>query len=208
MASSAIADRLQQQAPLLASAAVLVVFGLYLATQINNWLDLTQEPAATDSEPTAVTAVAPDLQQMERLFGAPPQVQNDNQVASQSSIALTLHGSFVHAQPERSIAIIQRAGGVPELFRPGAELDSGVSLQTVYADRVEILRNGSLETLYFPATQSAPLLPDDLATFNAPPSTSTGAPQEEDDAQMQRQPEAPYQQPGASGAAGNETPPE
>ena len=182
MASSAIANRLQQRAPLLVSAVLVVVFGLYLATQVKAWLDLTQAPAAADHSPTAATGVTPDLQQMERLFGAPPQIQNDNQVASRPSMALTLHGSFVHAEPERSMSIIQRAGGVPEFFRPGAELDTGVSLQAVYADRVEILRNGNLETLYFPATQSAPLLPDDLATFNAPPNTSTEAPQGQDDA--------------------------
>lgn len=199
MASPALAHRLHQQAPLLASAAVVVVFGIYLATQVDDWLTLAQAPAATGNEAASVTGVAPDLQQMETLFGAPPQVQNPHQAAGFSSADLTLHGSFVHAQPERSIAIIQRNGGVPELFQPGAELDSGVSLQSVYADRIEILRNGSLETLYFPTTESAPLQPDDLARFNEPPSVTNDAPQ---DANI-----AP-QSMDASGATADDTPPE
>ncbi len=201
--------RLQQQTPLLVSAVVVVLFGIYLAMQINDGLKLAQAPAEASGDPATVAGVAPDLQQMETLFGAPPQMQNNNQTASLSSVDLTLHGSFVHAQPERSIAIIQRAGGMPELYRSGAELDSGVSLQTVYADRVEILRNGNLETLYFPATRSAPLLPDDFPSFNEPvPDASTEEPQDPNTALLQQQMEALRQQLDASGAAVDETPSE
>lgn len=200
--------RLNQQAPLLASAVIVVLFGVYLAAQINDWLQLVSTPAQTSGDPATVAGVAPNLQQMEQLFGTPPMTPDQSQAAGLSSASLTLHGSFVHAQPERSIAIIQRAGGVPELYRPGAELDSGVSLQTVYADRVEISRNGSLETLYFPSARSAPLLPDDYLDYGEPTDTQAEEPQDPDTALLQQQMEALRQQLEASGATPDETPSE
>lgn len=203
MASSAMLQRFQQKLPLLLSAVVVVAFGAYLAMQINDWLAITRTPVETRDDASAVAGVAPDLQRMETLFGAPPPIQAP--VSSLSSVDLTLHGSFVHAEPERSIAIIQRAGGVPELFHPGDELDSGLSLQTVYADRVELVRNGSLETLYFPVTHSAPLLPEDLSNFNEPaPSPSTEGSQNPDSALLQQM-EALRQQLETSDAPVDET---
>lgn len=201
-------NRLNQQAPLLAGAVILVLFGVYLAAQINDWLRLVQEPPEFVGDTAAVTGVAPDLQQMTQLFGTPPLPQDQAQVSSLASTDFTLLGSFVHAQPERSIAIIRRAGGTPELFRPGAELDSGISLQTVYADRVEISRNGSLETLYFPASRSAPLLPEDYPDYSGPTDAQAEEPQDSDTALLQQQMEALRQQLEASDAAANETPSE
>ena len=206
MAASAMLHRLNQQAPLLAGAVILVLFGIYLAAQISDWQRLVQTPAEAVSDPAPVVGVAPDLQQMEQLFGTPPMAPAQAQVSSLASTDFTLLGSFVHAQPERSIAIIRRAGGLPELFRPGAELDSGISLQTVYADRVEISRNGSLETLYFPASRSAPLLPEDYPDYSEPTDAQTEEPQDPDTALLQQQMEALRQQLEASGATADETP--
>ncbi|WP_313133772.1 type II secretion system protein N [Stutzerimonas nitrititolerans] len=203
MASSAMLQRFQQRLPLLLSAVVVVAFGAYLAMQINDWLAITRTPVEARDDAAAVAGVVPDLQRMETLFGAPPPLQVP--ASSLSSVDLTLHGSFVHAEPERSIAIIQRAGGVPELFHPGDELDSGLSLQTVYADRVELLRNGSLETLYFPVTHSAPLLPEDLSNLNEPtPSPPTEGSENPDSALLQQM-EALRQQLETSDAPVDET---
>ncbi|WP_312224758.1 type II secretion system protein N [Stutzerimonas nitrititolerans] len=203
MASSAMLQRFQQRLPLLLSAVVVVAFGAYLAMQINDWLAITRTPVETRDDAAAVAGVVPDLQRMETLFGAPAPLQVP--ASSLSSVDLTLHGSFVHAEPERSIAIIQRAGGVPELFHPGDELDSGLSLQTVYADRVELLRNGSLETLYFPVTHSAPLLPEDLSNLNEPaPSPPTEGSENPDSALLQQM-EALRQQLETSDAPVDET---
>ncbi|WP_312243659.1 type II secretion system protein N [Stutzerimonas nitrititolerans] len=203
MASSAMLQRFQQRLPLLLSAVVVVAFGAYLAMQINDWLAITRTPVEARDDAAAVAGVVPDLQRMETLFGAPPPLQVP--ASSLSSVDLTLHGSFVHAEPERSIAIIQRAGGVPELFHPGDELDSGLSLQTVYADRVELLRNGSLETLYFPVTHSAPLLPEDLSNLNEPaPSPPTEGTENPDSALLQQM-EALRQQLETSDAPVDET---
>lgn len=203
MASSAMLQRFQQRLPLLLSAVVVAAFGAYLAMQINDWLAITRTPVETRDVAAAVAGVAPDLQRMETLFGARPPIQAP--VSSLSSVDLTLHGSFVHAEPERSIAIIQRAGGVPELFHPGDELDSGLSLQRVYADRVELLRNGSLETLYFPVTHSAPLLPEDLSNLNEPAPRPTTEGSENPDSALLQQMEALRQQLETSDAPVDET---
>jgi len=199
-------QRFQQRLPLLVSAVVVVVFGVYLAMQINDWLAITRTPVESRDDTAVVAGVAPDLQRMETLFGAPPPIQAP--VSSLSSVDLTLHGSFVHAEPERSIAIIQRAGGVPELFHPGDELDSGLSLQTVYADRVELSRNGSLETLYFPVTHSAPLLPEDLSSFNEPIPSPPSEGSQDPDSALLHQMEALRQQLETSDVPADETPSE
>src|SRR5690606_12051483 len=159
-------QRFQQKLPLLLSAVVVVAFGAYLAMQINDWLAITRTPVETRDGAAAVAGVAPDLQRMETLFGAPPSIQAP--VSSLSSVDLTLHGSFVHAGPDRPIASMQRPGGVRRVLHPGDELASGVSWQTVYADRVERLRKGSLEALYFPGTHAGRWLPEDLTNLNEP----------------------------------------
>ncbi|MFV0455110.1 MAG: type II secretion system protein N [Pseudomonas sp.] len=171
--------------------------------QINDWLAITQTPVETRNDAAAVAGAAPDLQRMETLFGAPPPIQAP--VSTLSSVDLTLHGSFVHAEPERSIAIIQLAGGVPELFHPGDELESGLQLQTVYADRVELLRNGGLETLYFPVTHSAPLLPEDLSNLNVPAPSPSDEDSENPDSVLLQQMEALRQQLETSDAPVDET---
>src|SRR5690606_31866666 len=118
-------QRFQQRLPLLLSAVVVVAFGAYLAMQINDWLAITRTPVETRDGAAAVAGAAPDLQRMETLFGAPPPIQAP--VSSLSSVDLTLHGSFVHADQERLIVFIQRVGGVPQLLHPRDELCSGLS---------------------------------------------------------------------------------
>ncbi|MEN0106996.1 MAG: type II secretion system protein N, partial [Pseudomonas sp.] len=72
-----------------------------------------------------------------------------------TNLSLTLRGSFVHNDASRSSAIIQRASNKPQRFTIGSEIDQGIRLHAVYRDRVEIERNGSLETLMFKKAKGA-----------------------------------------------------
>lgn len=147
-----------RHAPLIVSAVILLLFGLYLAGRINEWLQLEHTPPTATSGTSQSADMALDIQRMESLFGAPPERAQTQQTSSGSE--LTLHGSFVHADPIRSTAIVQRAGHPPQLYRIGEELEPGLSLHSVYPDRVDVLRDGQIETLLFPSTRSAPAQTD------------------------------------------------
>lgn len=157
MAFPTVLHKANRHAPLIASAVVIVLFGVYLTGRINDWLQLERtQPAATagNSQPAGV---APDIQRMANLFGTSPEHVGTNPSAHSE---LALHGSFVHADPQRSSAIIQRSTQPPQLYRVGEELEPGLSLHSVHPDRVEVLRNGQIETLRFPSTRSAAAMTD------------------------------------------------
>lgn len=140
--------RIRRYAPLLAGAAVLCLFFILVGWQLNAWMELTRTTRDAASRPLPSIAAAPDLERLGVLFGTPHLAESD--VAVSADADMVLHGSFVHADPQRSSAILQRGGEAPRLFRPGDTLSPGLRLQGVFADRIEILRNGRVETLRFP----------------------------------------------------------
>lgn len=186
-----------RHAPLIASAVILLLFGLYLAGRINDWLQLERTPPTAASSNSQPADIAPDIQRMESLFGAPPERTN---TSTFSGSELTLHGSFVHADPIRSTAIVQRAGQPPQLYRIGEELEPGLSLHSVYPDRVDVLRDGQIETLLFPSTRSASALTD---------YSEQAMPAEQPDPQvqmLQQQLDALHQQTGGNTAPTEDAP--
>ncbi len=159
---------LQRHSPTVLGAFLLVAMGVSLAWQSAEWLRVLNSPPP----PVEYTAPRPvaqvSLEKLTPLFGpdltqplAPPT----------TTLRLTLHGSFVNADPLRSSAIIQRNGDKPQRFEIGSELETGVRLHAVYADRIEIERKGRLEVLHFPSrgragnapTLSSPLTAEDQA---------------------------------------------
>ncbi|MFL9812492.1 secretion protein [Stutzerimonas sp. VN223-3] len=181
---------------MIASAAIVVLFGLYLAGQISGWLQLTQAPPTIAADSSQPAGVAPDLQRMESLFGTPA---SQGYAPSTTSSDLTLLGSFVHADPARSTAIIQLSGQ-PRLYRIDEQLESGVALHSVHPDRVEIQRGGQIESLYFPSTRSVTAVPDNLPDYSEPAQMDQLDPQAE---MLQQQMEALRQQ-----MEGSNNPPE
>ncbi|HLT04461.1 MAG TPA: type II secretion system protein N [Pseudomonas sp.] len=137
-----------QQAPLLLAIALLLATAAHLSWRSVAWLQLLRsEPIVTVPRVQAPTAsVAP--QQLAHLFGLPPRAEPV--APPPTRLRLTLHGSFVHPDPLRSSAIIQSDGGAARLLTVNGLLEPGVRLHAVYSDRVEIDRNGQLETLTFP----------------------------------------------------------
>lgn len=191
MASPAALQKVRQHAPLIVSAVIVVLFGFYLAGQIRTWLLLTQAPAAATADSDQPAGVAPDLQRMESLFGTPATAGQPYAPGGVSSSNLTLLGSFVHADPARSTAIIQLSGQPPQLYRVEQELESGVRLHSVHPDKVEILRGGRVESLYFPSIRSATAVPDNLPDYSEPAEMNQPDPQAE---MLQQQMEALRQQ--------------
>ncbi len=144
---------LQVHAPALVGAALVLAMSVSLAWQTTDWMRLLRVPAHSTGTDTPTSLAAPELERLEPLFG-PSNVASDAQPPA-TNLRLSLHGSFVHADPQRSSAIIQREGSKPQRYAVGAELDKGVRLHAVYRDRVELERNGHLESLPFPTRKSS-----------------------------------------------------
>jgi len=144
--------RLQRHAPILLGAVLVLIMIASLAWQTAGWLRLMRTPPPAPVASASTSLATPALERLEPLFGpvgvdssAPPPATN---------LRLTLLGSFVHDDPKRSSAIIQREGSKPQRYAVGAELDNGVRLHAVYRDRVELERQGRLETLPFPSKRA------------------------------------------------------
>lgn len=132
---------------------------------------LHSTPAASSAAPESRSHNT-DVQSLLPLFDTAPLVSSG--IAPSTSLRLTLLGSFVQADSPRSSAIIQLEGSPAKRYSVGQELSSGVSLHAVYRDRVELKRNGRLETLAFskrPTLQSTAANPapdsDNLAQLQA-----------------------------------------
>ncbi len=190
MASPAALHTLHRRAPLIVSVVIVVLFGLYLAGQISAWLQLTQPAPVASGEDTQPAGVAPDLQRIEGLFGSPAS-STQNYAIGEASSNLTLLGSFVHADPAKSKAIIQLSGSPPQLYQIEQELEPGLRLHSVHPDRVEVMRDGRIENLFFPSVRSASAVPDNLPDYSEPADMEYPDPQAE---MLQQQMEALRQQ--------------
>ncbi|MFZ6047127.1 type II secretion system protein N [Pseudomonas sp. CR3202] len=144
---------LQRHAPALVGALLVLAMASSFAWQTRAWLRLVDAQAEPPQQGEAPLATAQPLQNLEPLFGIAPATQPSGPPPS-TNLRLTLLGSFLHAGPDKSIAIIQYEGGKPRRFGAGDEITSGVKVHAVYRNRVEIERNGRLESLSFPAPRS------------------------------------------------------
>lgn len=144
---------LQRHATTLVGLALVTAMSVSLAWQSADWLRLLRTPAKTTetSAHSAQTTAQPT--EIGQLFGT-SSVANDSP-APNTTLRLTLLGSFVHADPQRSSAIIRSEGSSSQRYTINSEISSGVRLHAVAADRVELLRNGRRESLSFPISNSA-----------------------------------------------------
>lgn len=120
-----------------------------------------------------------DLERLEPLFG-PTATARTNGPPPATNLGITLLGSFVHVDPQRSSAIIQLSGGKPRRYGIGEEIQTGIRLHAVYRERVELERNGRLENLSFPSpgkgARNAPAV--EVTTPPASPDASADADEE------------------------------
>lgn len=143
---------LQQHATTLAGLTVILAMSLSLAWQTTDWLRLLRTPVTSSSPVPSAPAAASADPQISQLFGNGAAASTA--AAPATSLRLTLLGSFVHADPKRSSAIIRSEGNAAQRFTIDSEVASGVRLHAVAADHVELLRNGHRESLSFPLSQS------------------------------------------------------
>ncbi|WFC64721.1 secretion protein XcpP [Pseudomonas sp. REST10] len=137
--------------PLLGLLALILVSSA-LAWQSADLLRLVRGQVQPAPEQAGSGQVQHGQAPVGQLFGAPRQA--DSGPAPTTNLQLTLLGSFVHSDPQRSSALIQPQGEHAQRFAVGTEVSDGVRVDAIYADRVELLRNGRRESLGFPRQQS------------------------------------------------------
>lgn len=97
-------------------------------------------------------AYTPESARSWRLFGdaavVPAQV-DPGADAPDTRLSLQLLGTFSTGDEKRAGAVIAERGGDGELYRVGAAVPGGATLEKVEADRVLLRRRGQLETLRF-----------------------------------------------------------
>ena len=143
---------MQLHAGTLLGVAVILLMSISLAWQTADWLRLLRAPAVLGTPNTASLPPSTARLGLEQLFGSSP---SSDAPPPATSMRLTLLGSFVNADPKRSSAIIRLDGNPAQRYNIDSEVIGGVSLHAVYADRVELLRNGRLESLAFPRNYSS-----------------------------------------------------
>lgn len=150
MRLSLVPRSLQRHAPLLIASVLLLAMGISLAGQFTDWQRLWRAPLVSlNAAPPAVQDVPPATV-LAALFGT-SSTPVENPQAPVTRLRLSLQASFVHADPQRSSAIVQREGKLAQRYAIGAEIDEGIRLHAVYRERIELQRNGQLETLRFPS---------------------------------------------------------
>ncbi|MDA7085874.1 type II secretion system protein N [Pseudomonas sp. SA3-5] len=187
---------LQQHATALSGALLVLIMSISLAWQTADWLRLLRAPAVAPSVQTAQLTVNGASHSLAQLFGA---TTSDRTAALPTSLRLTLLGSFVHADPARSSAIIGDADNQPQRYSIDGEISHGARLNAVHADHVELLRNGQREMLAFPRRQ-----PEQLLQTPAQPAADTPSqfdePQNDNLTQLHERMDALRQQMEASGS--------
>jgi general secretion pathway protein C len=143
---------LQRQAPTLVGLALVTAMSVSLAWQSADWLRLLRVPVAATSNSANEVPLTAQSADIGQLFGTSSAANNG--LAPSTNLRLTLLGSFVHADPQRSSAIISSEGSPAQRYVIDSEISSGVRLHSVAADRVELLRNGRRESLSFPHVSS------------------------------------------------------
>ncbi|MCZ4323921.1 type II secretion system protein N [Pseudomonas anguilliseptica] len=143
---------LQRQATSFVGIALILAMSISLAWQSADWLRLLRAPVAASSNSTSEAPAAVVNPEIGQLFGTSNAVSDGP--APSTNLRLTLLGSFVHADPQRSTAIILSEGSTAQRYSVNSEISSGVRLHSVAADRVELLRNGRRESLSFPLNSS------------------------------------------------------
>lgn len=157
MPLSAAKTWLQRHAITVLGVVLVAAMSISLAWQSANWVRLLRAPVAASNSTTTVatTALNPEIG---HLFGS--RIASDSP-APNTNLRLTLLGSFVHADPQRSSAIIRSEGSAAQRYSLNSEISSGVRLHAVAADHVELMRNGRRESLRFPLHSSAAGSPQD-----------------------------------------------
>ncbi|HSC84725.1 MAG TPA: type II secretion system protein N [Pseudomonas sp.] len=128
---------------------VVLLITLSLTRQSVDFLRLLRDTSPTAPAQTQATQPPPvAIEQLQNLFGTP--AQSSSAPPPTTTLQLSLLGSFVSPQPQRSSAIIQVMGSPPKRLLVGEAINASTRLRAVHQDHVLLERNDREESLYFP----------------------------------------------------------
>ncbi len=151
-------------------AIVVVLIGLEVWPSLSLRLE---KPSSTSSRAAAPVDTA-NVEQITaaELFG---RSANQNANLPQTTLPVTLRAVFAASNPQAASAVIETSDGRTQIIKVGAAVDTSTTLQTVHPNRVVLMRNGELETLYFPTPQDLPAATLASAQNPALPEPATAA---------------------------------
>ena len=139
--------------------ALLALIAGSLAWQGLAWNHLLHSQVAAPASSSVPQAVEQNLHELLPLFA---DGQTDSAATPATNLQWVLLGSFAHPEEQQASALGQNEDAKAKRYRVGDQLAPGIHLQAVAADRVELLRNGRLETLPFKRAARQDNRPDEL----------------------------------------------
>lgn len=125
----------------------------------------TTEPAAQDASATRNDLKATlDF----RPFGNATVGGAQSAGATNANGAMTLQGVVLGATPDRSVALISMGSARPEAISPGGALLNGMTVDTITAEEVTLVRDGTSIILHFPEPEKRAVVADPNANLFAP----------------------------------------
>lgn len=134
-------------------AAILVGLELWPAVSAQIGVQM-ESPGASPSRTTVTPSDIVNTEQITsaELFGHSAS-QNGN--LPQTTLPVTLRAVFAASDSKTASAVIESNDGRTQIIKVGGTVDASTTLQAVNANSVVLLRNGELETLYFPVPQES-----------------------------------------------------
>ena len=157
-------DRLYNSLPLimaLAMGSALILGSGWQGYQLWQQWQVSGEPGARTgqtAEPDSSPALEVSLQELE-LFGTPGEEPVEEEVVDtenlpETNLQLTLRGVMAGPRDRLTSALVEGSDGETEMYRLGDELPGNARLHQIHQRRIIIERNGELENLHFPETES------------------------------------------------------
>ena len=172
---------LQHKGPSLAATALILVIAWLLAQLTWTLLPQPKSAAGAYAPPPAMAVRQPVAGKIadRHLFGTSAPGGGNLNNAPDTTLALTLHGIVAGKLAKDSRALIV-ANGDEEPYAIGATLPGGAVIRAIYPDRVLLERDGRVEALRLPKTDTASgsgVSPGTMAYAQPNPAPPTPMPQ-------------------------------
>lgn len=143
--------RVDDNASILLSAIVIAAFAVSIANQSTRFLRVLAPVVTPPPSAVIASAQSPIDTQLPLIFGMEKPIEIGPPPAT--NLQLTLLGSFVRQDSKKSSALIQHPGQPEQRYIVGEDIGDGAVLNAVYADHIELIRNGNRESLTFPGKE-------------------------------------------------------
>lgn len=163
----------------LARALCIVVAAVLIGLEL--WSIATAQMEKSSASPSHAASAPSNAANIEQITSAELFGHSATQNANlpQTTLPVTLRAVFAASDAKSASAVIESNDGRTQVIKVGGTVDASTTLQAVHPNSVVLLRNGELETLYFPTPQESSTLPANaIASTQMPTSSETMSPPE------------------------------